>query len=258
MKPYLSPAGFKILAHRGSTESGAKENTLAAFQAAVDSGVVYIETDVQATKDGIAVLFHDRVVVWTGPLFEFNAMKMRDFDYEAVERCLSGATGLRLPTLAEALSKFPDAKFNLDLKTKEAIAPTVALIRELGCENRVLVSSFSGRRRRKALKSLPEVATSPDAWLVLRIWLASKIGRTSKLRHLLAGIDVMQIPVRAAFFRFDQKSFIDLIHSHGVELHYWTINDVAEAKRLKELGADGIVTDASKLMVSMFGNRHQE
>lgn len=252
MKPYLSPAGFKILAHRGSTETGAQENTLAAFQAAVDSGVVYLETDVQATKDGIAVLFHDRVVAAASKAVYL----MRDFNYDEVDRYLSGINGLRLPKLEDALQKFPNTRYNLDLKTKEAVVPTVALIRELGCENRVLVSSFSGRRRRKAIKSLPGVATSPNALLVLRIWIATKFGKSVLLWHLLKDIDVLQIPTRIFFVRFDSKSFIDTIHHYGVEIHYWTINDVAEAKRLKALGADGIVTDASKLMMSVFGNKH--
>ena len=252
MKPYLSPAGFKILAHRGSTETGAQENTLAAFQAAVDSGVVYLETDVQATKDGIAVLFHDRVVAAASK----SVYLMRDFNYDEVDRYLSGINGLRLPKLEDALQKFPNTRYNLDLKTKEAVVPTVALIRELGCENRVLVSSFSGRRRRKAIKSLPGVATSPNALLVLRIWIATKFGKSVLLWHLLKDIDVLQIPTRIFFVRFDSKSFIDTIHHYGVEIHYWTINDVAEAKRLKALGADGIVTDASKLMMSVFGNKH--
>jgi glycerophosphoryl diester phosphodiesterase len=254
VKPYLSPAGFKILAHRGSTEFGAQENTLAAFQAAVDAGVGYLETDVQATKDGVAVLFHDRIVVAAGK----SVYLMRDFKYDEVDRYLSGENGLRLPMLSDALTKFPTARFNLDLKTKEAIAPTIAVIKELGCENRVLVSSFSGTRRRKALKSLPGVATSPDALLVLRIWLATKIGKSLLLWRLLKDIDVLQVPIKIGFLRFDSKSFIDTIHGFGVEIHYWTINEVAEARRLKELGADGIVTDFSKLMMSVFGNKRQE
>lgn len=255
MKPYLSPAGFKILAHRGSTETGAQENTLAAFQTAVDAGVTYIETDVQATKDGVAVLFHDRIVAASGK----SVYLMRDFTYDEVDRYLSGLNGLRLPQLSDAISKFPTAKFNLDLKTKEAVAATISVIKELRCENRVLVSSFSGRRRRKALKQLPGVATSPNAFLVLRIWLAVRLGLTKTLWRLLKNVDVLQVPTHFSWLiRFDNKAFIDKIHESGVEIHYWTINQVAEARRLKELGADGIVTDASKLMMSVFGNKHQE
>ncbi|MEY4451732.1 MAG: hypothetical protein RLZZ380_853 [Actinomycetota bacterium] len=252
VKPYLSPAGFKILAHRGSTETGAQENTIAAFQAAVDAGVVFLETDVQATKDGIAVLFHDRIVASAGK----SVYLMRDFNYDEVDRYLSSENGLRLPRLSDALAKYPMARFNLDLKTKEAVAPTIAVIKKLGCENRVLVSSFSGRRRRKALKALPGVATSPHALLVLRIWFATKIGKSFLLWRLLKDIDVLQIPIKIGLLRFDSKPFIDTIHDFGVEIHYWTINDIAEARRLKELGADGIVTDASKLMESVFGNKH--
>ena len=252
MKPYLSPAGFKVLAHRGSTESGAQENTLAAFQTAVDAGVTYLETDVQATKDGIAVLYHDRVVVSLGK----SVYLMRDFTYDEVDRYLSGLNGLRLPKLSDAIVKFPNAKFNLDLKTKESVAPTSAVIKELRCENRVLVSSFSGRRRRKAVKALTGVATSPNALLVLGIWLAAKFGTKKSLWCLLKNVDVLQIPTHVSWLiRLDTQWFIDRIHEFGVELHYWTINSVDEARRLKELGADGIVTDASKLMMSVFGNK---
>lgn len=252
MKPYLSPAGFKIFAHRGSTESGARENTLAAFQTAVDAGVTYLETDVQATKDGVAVLFHDSIVEYA-PHWVY---RMRDYTHDQVDNFLSSRNDLRLPTLADALAKFPNSKFNLDLKTKEAVAPTIAVIKELRCENRVLVSSFSGRRRRKAVKQLPGVATSPNALLVLGIWLAARLGLTKTLWRVLRKVDALQIPTNFfGMLRFDNKSFIDTIHEYGVELHYWTINSVDEARRLKELGADGIVTDASKLMMSVFGNK---
>lgn len=254
MKPYLSPVEFKILAHRGSTEGGAVENTLEAFQAAIDFGIRYLETDVQATSDGVAVLFHDP------DLSRIAGIKRRvsQLSFLQLSALMHQGKPLGIPKLVDALKSFPNAKFNLDLKTKEAIAPSVSVIKELLCENRVLVSSFSGRRRRKALKALPGVATSPNALLVLRILFATKLGKSDLLRHLLKDIDVLQIPVNAAFVRFDKKSFINLIHSHGVDIHFWTINDIAEAKRLKQLGADGIVTDASKLMVSVFGNEHQE
>jgi len=254
VKPYLSPAEFKILAHRGSTEGGAVENTLEAFQAAIDFGITYLETDVQATSDGVAVLFHDKNLSRIAGI----ERRVSQLSFLQLSALMHQGKALGIPKLVDALKSFPNAKFNLDLKTKEAIAPSVAVIKELLCENRVLVSSFSGRRRRKALEALPGVATSPNALLILRIWFATKLGKSDLLRHLLKGIDVLQIPVKIGTIQFNRKAFIDTIHGIGVDIHFWTINDIAEAKRLKELGADGIVTDASKLMVSVFGNGHLE
>ena len=251
MKPYLSPAGFKILAHRGSTETGAVENTLEAFQAAIDSGITYLETDVQATSDGVAVLFHDETLRRISGLNQ----RVNELSFLQLSVLKHQGKALEIPKLVDALMRFPGAKFNLDLKTADAIAPTVEVIRELQAIDRVLVSSFDNRRRMTALHQLPGVATSPDAFLVLKIWLATGFGLRNRLSRLLLAVDVLQIPKNFGPIRFDSRKFIDAIHRRSVSVHFWTINDVSEAERLRAMGADGIVTDASKLMMSAFGNK---
>ena len=56
--PFLNHNGILAFAHRGDQESG-PENTMIAFEGAVRLGFEYIETDVQATSDGVLVTFHD-------------------------------------------------------------------------------------------------------------------------------------------------------------------------------------------------------
>lgn len=252
MKPYLSPAEFRVFAHRGSSEAGAAENTIEAFRFAFDQGVGYIETDVQATRDGVAVLFHDsdlrRLTGINKPVNQFTL--------DELKAIALGKQSQQVATLEEALSAFPDGRFNLDLKTKDAIAPTVEVIRRLSAQRRVLVSSFSGARRLAALKSLPDVATSADALRVLRIWTYYKLRLIKRLGRLLNDLDAIQVPVGAGPIRFDTKKFIETIQSFGTEVHFWTINSVAEAKRLKELGARGIVTDGSKLVMNWLSNKY--
>jgi len=246
LKPYLSPAEFRVFAHRGSSEAGAPENTLEAFSFALEQGVGYIETDVQASSDGVAVLFHDsdlsRLTGISKAVNQFNLDELKAIALEASSE--------RIATLEEALKRFPNARFNLDLKTEDAISPAIEVIRRLSAQNRVLVSSFSPKRRREAVKELPGVATSADAVTVLKIWASYRFGLRKRLALLLSELDAIQIPLAAGPIRFDSKKFIQTVQGFGTEVHFWTVNTVAEASRLKQLGARGIVTDASKLVMT--------
>lgn len=244
MIPYLSPAGLKIFAHRGSTEGGAVENTLEAFRFALDSGVRYLETDVQATSDGVAVLFHDTTLERVAGL----KGKVSDYTFDRLSQISLGGLS-RIPSLIEALERFPEAKWNLDLKSADAIEPSVSAITKSSAQDRVLVSSFSRKRRLQALKNLPKVATSADASTILMLLLAHKFGLKTIFRKLLVGLDALQIPTKMGPLTFDDPRFIGAVTDAGVEIHFWTINAVEEAQRLVMLGARGIVTDKGKMMV---------
>jgi glycerophosphoryl diester phosphodiesterase len=248
MKNYLSPVGFRIFAHRGSTEGGAVENTMDALAFAVASDIAYLETDVQGTKDGVAVLFHDDNLV---RLAQLNK-KISDFTYEQLARLETPFGRLQVPKLSDALKAFPKAKFNIDFKTTEGISPGVRAIIAAKAEERVLVSSFSPSRRALALSMLKGVATSADAWLSFKLWLLHKLGAYKSFRSASMGIDALQVPVKMGPIRFDDAHLISMLKACGVEVHFWTVNDVSEARRLKQLGAAGIVTDCGKLMIEAF------
>lgn len=253
MQKHYSPASFEILAHRGSCEGGATENTLEAFSYACTNGILSLETDVQATLDGVAVLFHDENLQRTLGL----PQKIADFRLDEL-RELKYPGGEVIPTLLEALNRFPDCSFNLDIKTVEAINPCVEAIEAAGANNRVLVTSFVRKRRLAVLEQVPGAKTSSDVGTLMKIWTAFVIGMHTTASKYLKSLEVLQIPISFGFIRFDNPRFIDFVHSNGVKIHYWTINELSVAKPLKALGADGIVTDKAKMMKEWFASGKSE
>ena len=61
-----------------------------------------------------------------------------------------------------------------------------------------------------------------------------------------------QIPTHHGPLRFDRAPFIAKCHSLGLRVDYWTIDDVTEATRLLELGADGIITNDPATLKGLF------
>jgi glycerophosphoryl diester phosphodiesterase len=243
-----SPHGFKIFAHRGlcfaDNRIAFDENTIPAFQAAVSFGVEYLELDVQCSLENKAVVFHDetldRVTSATG--------RVKDFTLEQLQS-MPLKLGGRICSLDEVFLAMPKScRINIDIKNSSAIPDVVNVIEKHQAQRRVLLTSFSEARRLRAIASLPGVATSPSAAIVFKVWLGIKFGFGYK--KYLESVNALQIPVSYGLIRFDSPRFIESVKRHGVELVYWTINDPVEAKRLQQLGANGIVTDRSDLMVS--------
>jgi glycerophosphoryl diester phosphodiesterase len=273
--PYFVSGKVVVLAHRGGTEP--TENTIEAFQLAIDAGADIIETDIRATSDGIAVLFHDelieRVVDWefgrqyeeifeesehkwdemangVHPLGKPKGPVVQEFTFEELKAFhLRGGT--RVTSLADALIEFPKMKFNIDIKAKDAIPDLVATIEKLKAHDRVLVSSFSNRRRMLALQQFSEqVATSASASTVIKIWLLVVLrAPQSMINNALNNIGAIQIPRKISFLKLDSNRFIHSMLASGTQIHYWTINSPEEMLELTRLGASGIVTDVPELAV---------
>jgi glycerophosphoryl diester phosphodiesterase len=247
---YLSPAPHRMFAHRGFAGApGLIENTIPAFEAALALGATHIESDIQVTKDGVPVLFHDVDLLRVAAL-PLKINQISSLELDAID--LGG--GARIPTLRQALQSLPGARFNLDLKVGGAVAPTVNLIEELGVQDRVLLASFSDSRRAKAVKLLDgSVLSSAGGIRVLALWLAVKL-RLRRLTKMLArSVQALQIPTHQGPIRLDSPAFIREISSTGLELHYWTINEPSEMLRLIGLGAHGVVTDRTDLAVKTLG-----
>ncbi len=226
------------------------ENTLASFQAALSLGVTHIETDVHASVDGTSIISHDsvldRVAGREGNVESFTASELARIDL---------GSGHGFPRLDEALDAFPDAFFNIDVKSAAAVEPTARAIASTGAIDRVLVTSFSEQRRASTVRLLPGVATSASGSLFARALFAAKLGLTPLVRRVLANVDAVQVPERAAGLAITTPRMIELLHAAGVEVHIWTINEPDSMRRLLALGVDGIVTDRADLALDVVGAR---
>ncbi|MCH1883202.1 glycerophosphodiester phosphodiesterase family protein [Agrococcus sp. ARC_14] len=245
MSSFLTPAAPRVLAHRGLS-IGAPENTMMAFIAAVDVGATFLETDAHATADGVAVLAHDPGldrVAGRDVVIEQTLWK----DLAEIDL----GQGERVPGLREALLALPDAKWNIDLKSDASVVPTVRAVVEAKAVDRVLLTSFSERRRRQAERLLPEVATSASQAIVLRALAAQRLGLRGQLARILAPVVALQVPRRAKGIEIISERSVAAFQRAGVEVHVWTINDPAEMSELLAMGVDGIVTDRCDLALPL-------
>jgi glycerophosphoryl diester phosphodiesterase len=230
---------IKILAHRGLVSEFVPENSLTAFADALAAGADIIETDIQASNDGVAFIFHDSNL-------ERLAKKNKNFSDCSSSEILEIDIGFgkRIPTLEQALVAFPNVQFNLDLKSDAAIESTARVIEKLQAHSQVLVSSFSERRRLKALSLLSQpVKTSAGTAKVLSLYFASLFRQKEIFKRIALGSTAIQVPTHKGFIRFDSPRFISNCKNSNIEIHYWTINSPVLMKKLSGLGADGVVTD---------------
>ncbi|MGV8968894.1 MAG: glycerophosphodiester phosphodiesterase family protein [Microbacteriaceae bacterium] len=244
-KAYFSLPSPRVIAHRGLSLD-VPENTIASFTAAATLGVSHIETDVHASSDGVAIISHDslleRVAARPGSVADFTARELSTID-------LGGGFGF--PTLTEALDALPDTFFNIDVKSAGAINPTVRAINDAGAIDRVLITSFSERRRAATVRRLPGVATSASGAIFAAALFSRAVGLTPLARAVVSKVDAVQVPTRAAGLQTTTSGMISLLHKAGLEIHVWTINDPVHMLSLLRIGVDGIVTDRADLALAV-------
>lgn len=247
--PFLEGPTPRVIAHRGLSLH-VPENTIPAFQAAVAVGADILETDVQVSKDGEVIVAHDpdlaRLTGGAGLVSDYTARELAQMD-------LGGGVGF--PTLAEVLEALPDQKFNIDLKTQDAIPGFVDVITQLRAHERVLIASFDEATRRQTSEALPGVATSATPPHVMEGRLRSWLGLSMDTWRVPAGMVAVQVPPTRWGFGIVTPSFVRAAQKKGLEVHVWTIDEPDVMHRLWDMGVDGIVTDRADLAVEARNQR---
>jgi glycerophosphoryl diester phosphodiesterase len=249
--PYLESPLPLAFAHRGGAAEG-DENTADAFGRAVALGYRYVETDTQATKDGVAVIFHDDTLE---RMLGIDRL-VSDVTFADLRAARVGGAAV-VPTLAEALDAWPQVRFNVDVKADIALDPALAAVERTQTRHRVLLASFSDTRLRRIRAACgPEQATSLSQREVATLWARSRVS-TPRVSSRLprAGILAAQVPTHFRGIRVVDRRFIRAAHALGLQVHVWTIDEPAEMRELLDLGVDGIMTDHIEVLRSVYADR---
>lgn len=219
---------MQIMGHRGAAGL-APENTIASITEGLAAGANWIEFDVRRTQDGHIVLIHDsstgrvakqRLAVHKSSVDDLSRLEMK--------------RGNAIPTLEEAVKLIgKKAKINIEVKSPDCIPQVIQLIQKYVKDldypySHFLVSSFSPAVLRAAYQLDKKVPYSLlQIWPLRFRWLSSV---------KLSAVGFYHIAALTPFI-------IALAKRRGLYTYAYTVNGVEEAKQLKRLGIDGIVTN---------------
>ena len=243
--PYFDGPYPRAYAHRGWHVGDAGENTLSAFVRAADEGLGYVELDVHASADGIAMVHHDptldRATDGTGRIAALPADAVAEAKVAGREA---------VPRLGEVLRAVPGLRVTIELKSDAVVGPTLAVLDELDAWDRVCLGAFNESRlaRARALAG-PMLCTSLGERGVLglrgRAW-ADAVPGAGRLAHaVLPAVegDLAQVPIDFGPLTVVDRRFVRVAHELGREVHVWTVDDPARMNRLLDLGVDGLLSD---------------
>jgi glycerophosphoryl diester phosphodiesterase len=224
-----------VIAHRGASGE-LPENTLPAYELAVEQGADMIEIDLHTTRDGAIVITHDEGLERLGGRGE-----VADARLEEVRRLDAGG-GAPVPTLGEVLDVFGGRiPFNLEFKRSSRgeypgmEAAAVAEVTRRGLLNQTLFSSFYP----PVLEALREF--SPEVRIAVLISPRFPQGAIERARELEA--EALN-PERS----LSSRELVEAAHGEGLAVYVYTVNDGAEIRRLLDLGVDGLFTNHPRRM----------
>lgn len=223
-------------AHRGVT-SVAPENTIPAYVEAVRLGYYSAECDIQRTKDGVWVLLHnDTVDKW---FCEYGPIK--DVTYEEASKySFKGGSNfwayddLRIPTLDEFLDVFVGTntrpQIEIKAETYDTLHEVVEAVEKKGLVESSIVISFDLQQLREIYKLNDKI----ELWYLVDRITEENIAEARSISD--------KVWLSANFDKNDRRS-VQLALDSGIDVSYWTVNTVEDAKMMYDLGVRYLETD---------------
>lgn len=237
----------QVSAHRGFSRI-APENTLYAFEAAIESGADYIELDVQLTSDGQLVVFHDESINRTTD----GKGKLRNYTYDELMQFSAGSwfgkdesfSDAKIPLLSEVLELVKgDILLNIELKKNgdimAAAEQTVELLEEYGMTDSCYITSFSYPALKKVKQLDPKIKTG----LIANFAAATSYSN-------LPYIDAVSMN-----YIFVTRSAVNTAHHNGKRVFVWTVDRPEDMQKMMALGVDNIITNRPDKAVEVVNSR---
>lgn len=229
------------VAHRGAS-AVAPENTMAAFEKAVELGADAIELDLHVSHDGELVIIHDdtldRTTDGQGPVHTRSLRELKQLD--AGRWFSERFAGQRIPTLAEVLDRFAGkVPLALEIKAGSAFFPgieerVVSALREHQVISQVAVASFDHHALLRLKELEPFLRTA-----------ALLMGRPVSMPVIA---EACKTDVMAMECSLMTKTEVDACSAAGLQLVVWVVNEPTRMRYFIDLGVDGIITDRPDLL----------
>jgi glycerophosphoryl diester phosphodiesterase len=243
-----------IFAHRGGSALG-PENTLAAFDLALQAGADGLELDVRLSADGVPVVHHDatldRTTSHAGPLAAHTADELAHID-AGYRFAVNGGfpfrkRGIGIPSLRGVLQSYQGVPIVIEMKVDSAeMGQAVALdILAAGAVDRVCIAGYGARSAAAARAALPGAASSATHPEV-RLAVYRGFARWPVRQVSYGGY---QVPERKGLVRIVSPRFIRDAHRAGLKVQVWTVDDERDMRRLLDWGVDGLISDRPDLAV---------
>jgi len=222
-----------IIGHRGAS-SDSPENTLKAFQKAIELEADYVEFDVQETRDGVLVVTHDkdikRITGKDGLIKDMTLNELRKLNF---------GEGEKIPTLQELVELTKNRiGLNCEIIVEGITEKVIHIFREYDIIDTTLVSSFILDELLKIQKLEPSLKLAslvPTPGTIKFDW-------DKKKEMIQYCIDNNLYAINPIVMMVDQQ-FVDFAHANNVKVFPWTVDSKVVIKKLIRLGVDGIITD---------------
>jgi glycerophosphoryl diester phosphodiesterase len=234
-----------VTAHRGASLQ-APENSMPAFRAAYEAGTDFVELDVQRTRDGAIVVFHDGDLMRMGG----DPRKVKDLTLAQIQAIDIGQrrgaahAGERVPTLAEVID-YARGKFRINIELKynvpdKGLAPAViALVQRMEFLDDIVITSLD----HAALRQVESIRPDIDTGLIV----TAAVGNVTK-----TDTDFVSLNAARA-----TASLVDQARAAGKQVHVWTVNTPEAMLRMIERDVDNIITDDPATLVRVMRDRNQ-
>ena len=231
---------FVNYAHRGAS-TYCPENTMLSFYTGIYMGANGIETDVQMTKDGTLVLFHDdtcnRILGIDGSIKDYTYEELLQYNVK------NGLLYDKVPTFEDFLAHFAhfDLTFAIELKVKGIEREVAAMIHKYGVADKVIITSFIFEAIEQMKKVAPE----------LRIGFLTKLFKDPEIDAVVtdASAEVINKLIALGAYEICPKGSditperVKEWHSLGLGVRAWGISDTDIMKKVYDAGADGMTVN---------------
>lgn len=218
----------------------APENTLAAFEQAIQIGVDAVELDVRASRDGRVVVIHDstldRTTNRTGAVQEMTLAEIRRAD--AGSHCGPSYRGQRVPTLEEALDLARNRALALiEIKADYLAERVLEIVDRLDAASHVLIQSFDPETVRRVKALDPAI---PAALLVGKLPTSPSRVRARRMVKEILQVGANALAVWHATLT---PQFFEEMRRRAVAVWTWTVDEDVIMRDMVQLGVQGIITN---------------